>query len=249
MAVKTENYLVKIQGSKGVSCLGIQLLDILIVLSDYTKDLTWYAADVDAVGYLATRLNLQAPLPQLIGTLRRMMQLSLAVDQFYSGVFFATTLSCDVAPTTELYTEDEEFRKIANSILEIRAFDTSFFEIYTSDKNIVTALVKRYSEKDFDAIESFPIKIQIPKTWKKDRAITERQYPIRAGEAAKLTILEEKKDYAIIVYEMIITHENEIKQDMLQIAQEALHGKLHLITVCNIISELSLDITRSENDI
>jgi hypothetical protein len=49
----------------------------------------------------------------------------------------------------DIHTEDEQFRplNLEGVLLEIRAFDTSFFEIYSEDGNLIQALATRFNKK------------------------------------------------------------------------------------------------------
>lgn len=52
----------------------------------------------------------------------------------------------------ELETEDKPFRSIAcdGVFLEIRAFDTSYFEIYSEDKEIIEKISRHFNYRDLD---------------------------------------------------------------------------------------------------
>ncbi len=174
-------FLIRIEGET-ISCLGIQFLDILKTLSDQLKDLYWYGADVEINGAIPFKLKLHGYAAKKIGTLNDLIELCCHIDQFNSGVFFAANDDMPQFCEIEISTEDEEFRAINGSILEIRAFDTSYFEIYTEDINIVNALKNRYQtkfnvSKDTDVNRVY---LQMPIKLIKD---LKKHHPLRCGKA------------------------------------------------------------------
>jgi hypothetical protein len=63
--------------------------------------------------------------------------------QFMWGVFvLLPPTNKDLVPTKWFLTEDIEWLHIPESIIEIRAFDTSYFEIYSIDKGLIDHLSK-----------------------------------------------------------------------------------------------------------
>lgn len=93
-----------------------------------------------------------------IGTDESFIKLSSQIDQFLSGVFFAIDNNCKNLKTEQLEvrTEDEQFRclPIEEVLIEIRAFDTSFFEIYTEDEKIIKELAKKFDVSNINNIKS-----------------------------------------------------------------------------------------------
>lgn len=140
--MNTPKFLIKIQYVNG-NCLGKQLVSILEVLNPLFKP-TWYVADVEINGPMHFKFGLEGWIPKRLGNTLEVIKLAQGVDQFLSGVFFA--LPMDVGPTwnREFATEDDLFRDLEEAILEIRAFDTSYFEIYTSDLQIIETLQKYF---------------------------------------------------------------------------------------------------------
>lgn len=138
-------YLLDITFDNLTQCLGKQLVEILELIKSDTHNLTWYGTDVEINGSNAYRLELQGYIPKKIGSIDELISLSKSVDQFLSGIFIA--LPKDIGPrwNIELSTEDPRFRDIEDAIIEIRAFDTSCFEIYSSDLAIIKKLSNKFS--------------------------------------------------------------------------------------------------------
>jgi hypothetical protein len=92
------------------------------------------------------KLGLQDLIPKRIGHTEDLLALASNVDQFQSGVLLA--FPKDQGPYLEqLYgTEDARFRDLGKAILEIRPFDTSYFEIYTYNTDKINRLYKSFSD-------------------------------------------------------------------------------------------------------
>lgn len=113
-------------------CLGSQLQSILKLLSSNRITYTWYTTDIEALASLPEELMNEGSNLKHIGQVQDLIQLVGQVDQFLSGVFLG--VSDELLPNIaghSYYTEDVEFRDIYPAEIEIRCFDTSFFEIYS----------------------------------------------------------------------------------------------------------------------
>lgn len=132
------------------TCLGSQLISLLEKLDILLGECTWYATDVDLNILYPSRPKWDTPLPCCIGNSQALKKQCILVDQFLSGVFLAYPQSKKPSPGIKFGTEDERFRDMDNAILEIRAFDTSFFEIYSNDKNLLQLLLCYYGGSLFD---------------------------------------------------------------------------------------------------
>lgn len=125
-------------------CTGDQLKQLLLEL---TATLVWYGADITGLFPSSSILaNSEQHCPQRLGNSLRLINLVEDIDQFFSGVFLGMA-SGDEAGELSLSTEDEEFRDIGNALIEIRAFDTSYFEIYSSDSNLIQRLKQKFGGK------------------------------------------------------------------------------------------------------
>lgn len=129
-----------------VVCLGSQLIAIVNCIKHTLAPHTWYGADIIAVGKEIKKHNLSRVFLKEIGTDLSMIELCSGTDQFLSGVFLAirNEFSNQKLDNIEADTEDEEFRplNIGGVLIEIRAFDTSFFEIFSEDE----LLIKKISD-------------------------------------------------------------------------------------------------------
>lgn len=112
--------------------LGSQLVRIVNIVSEGSCDCSWYAADVDAYEKLPPQISRGQPSPQLIGSEQEMLLFASSVEQFLSGVFLLMpNNSYESFFQYQFFTEDLPFRDIAPAVVEIRAFDTSYFELYS----------------------------------------------------------------------------------------------------------------------
>jgi hypothetical protein len=132
-----------------VVCLGTQLISIINALHTFLPKHTWYGTDVDAVGKNAMKLGRNDFRLNLIGSDLNFIEYCLGIDQFIWGDFLCidSNFSSQNIQSVELETEDEQFRSIAcNGILvEIRTFDTSFFEIFLEDKTIMEKASRQFN--------------------------------------------------------------------------------------------------------
>jgi hypothetical protein len=125
-----------------ICCLGSQLTQIVTLLNELLGDLTWYVADIDTVGesrYPST------PTPDRVGDSHQLVDLFQKVDQFLRGVFIAVKAEVvDPQLRTDVDTEDPVSVDLGDAIVEIRAFDTSYFEIITRDDRIADFLSRTF---------------------------------------------------------------------------------------------------------
>ncbi len=141
-----------------VACLGTQLISIIDFLKDFLPKHVWYGADIDAVGKVSIKVELKRSQLSLIGTDFSLVQYCSKIDQFIWGVFLCvnSTFLGKSFTGIEIETEDQSFRPIAcdGIILEIRAFDTSYFEIYSADLGTIKKLKNRFNFCEFDSHDS-----------------------------------------------------------------------------------------------
>lgn len=135
-------YLVCVKGI----CLGSQLVTILSAVQKWYDKCLWYGSDIELIPLnpdFKAFVELQI---HRVGTTQDLMRLASAVEQFLSGVFVAFPDDLN-AKDIELATEDERFREISNAVVEIRAFDTSYFEVYSKDRQLIFYLADLFSSK------------------------------------------------------------------------------------------------------
>jgi hypothetical protein len=100
-------------------------------------DLCWYVADVQATGHQIPEW--QTSSPTRITDVADMLQLIEKIDQFEGGVFVGVPIAI-VEPSFReggLWTEDEEFADLGDAVIEIRAFDTSYVTVASTDAQVV----------------------------------------------------------------------------------------------------------------
>lgn len=138
-------YLLTIKKNDYAQCRGNHLVEILQIINVKAQNITWYSSDVEITGTDAYRLGLHGWIPKRVGKTEDLISVSKRVDQFLSGVFLAMPRDLGKELQVEIATEDKSFRDISDAILEIRAFDTSYFEIYSNDLELINYLSKHYS--------------------------------------------------------------------------------------------------------
>ena len=131
-------------------CLGNQLVKILNILHPYVKNCSWYVAEIITNDNPPYKLGLQNANPQLIGNFDNLQKIVSGVDQFQSGQFVAFPPEGCVVADKLFYPEDGVFSKIGFPILEISAFDTSYYEIYTNDVNLVRSIFNHFAHNIVD---------------------------------------------------------------------------------------------------
>ncbi|RJG26978.1 hypothetical protein [Paenibacillus thiaminolyticus] len=127
--------IVKTKETQQFSCLGEQLAEILSVIYEQTEACNWYAFDVD-FNTPHSEHFFTSPFCR-IDSIERLINNSKMVDQFLSGVFIAikgevAEWNLEHLPTTE----EEEGLQHEQAVVEIRAFDTSYFEVYGLESKV-----------------------------------------------------------------------------------------------------------------
>jgi hypothetical protein len=130
------NFLVRVT-DKDFACLGAQLAKIIEQIHPFIKDATWYGANVTSNEIAPIRLDLHNVLAKRIGSTNDMLVFAREVDQFYSGVFYAFPDNKGLSLPPEYKTCETDFRDMRDALLEIRAVDTSYFEIYTNNYDLI----------------------------------------------------------------------------------------------------------------
>lgn len=129
------------------ACLGSQLLQIVNFIESYIPPQTWFGADINCISNDKNLIKYNSFFLTEIGDVSLLKQFLMNVDQFSSGVFLA--LRKEIFAKNNLMalrTEDPEYRSlnINGVILEIRAFDTSYFEIYSDDSELIKQISNNY---------------------------------------------------------------------------------------------------------
>ena len=130
-----------------------QLVRLLRLIHALRLDLKWYVADVQTIGPFPVHRREATPI--LIGDTGALIEVAQRVNQFESGVFAGVPSSID-QPTFRaggLWTEDEEAADLGDAVVEVRAFDTSYWSIATADANLARTILKRLAGEDANAPE------------------------------------------------------------------------------------------------
>jgi len=126
------------------ACLGWQLGGMLTVIGQTRRNLQWYAADVHAIGPWLFRGR--SPEPARIGDHETTVRACEGVSQFASAVFAGVLpeLEAPVFRAGGLWTEDEEGADLGDSLVEIRAFDATYWSVESTDLELMRNLERRY---------------------------------------------------------------------------------------------------------
>lgn len=115
---------------ESTSCTGKQMKELLVHVEPWLQLCDWYLLDIRINNHVEF-LSSSGHHPQRIS--REILgSVCAQVDQFLSGIFLAVPSGVS-QPKLHLdaKTEDEPSADLGDALLEIRAFDTSYFEIYT----------------------------------------------------------------------------------------------------------------------
>ena len=141
----------KIFSHDQIVCLGSQLKSIIQNLSLLIEPHVWFGADVDALSPIPQKLGIDSFQLRKIGDSYSLINLCENIDQFLSGVFIAIKEKSQNFISSEIFvgTEDEQYRSLNldEIIIEIRAFDTSYFEVYSDSLILMEKLSKIYKTK------------------------------------------------------------------------------------------------------
>ncbi|TVZ37117.1 hypothetical protein P886_1456 [Alteromonadaceae bacterium 2753L.S.0a.02] len=127
-----------------VSCTGEQLALIVKNIISY-KELRWYASDVSINSSERFWADFSIAKPSFVGDSSTLICEINQVEQFFSGVFLAVFLKNEKDIILEsIETEDEKYRDIGEFDIEIRAFDTTYFEIYSIEPNLLAPICEKF---------------------------------------------------------------------------------------------------------
>ena len=128
--------------------LGSQLARIVTLASAVLGEVVWYGADVEIVGNSSLASLISSPAPYPVGQSRQLVAFAESVDQFLRGVFLAVKVEKS-HPQFRSYvdTEDPVDADLGDAILEVRAFDTTCFEMLTKDKGVADSLAQAFGVK------------------------------------------------------------------------------------------------------
>ena len=133
-----------IDGSS-ISCTGKHLEIVLEELNKHLKSAIWFGCDVNVSNDNTIWRRFSSYDPKYIGENRDFIELLDSDEQFLSGVFLIAPKGKNNKWAHEYETEDEPFRNNEGALIELRTFDTSHIELYTSDKELLSSLSKRFT--------------------------------------------------------------------------------------------------------
>lgn len=85
------------------------------------------------------------PNPKLVGLVSKLIYWIERTEYFESGVFLGIqNFRSQHIEASEFWTEDDQWRDFQDAKIEIRAFDTSFYEIYSSDYSLLEFILARF---------------------------------------------------------------------------------------------------------
>lgn len=131
------------------ACLGKQLKALVQVVSQIHPRLIWYAADVQTTGYqIVSRCE---PTPMKIGDTATLIKAVAKIDQFESGVIAGIPDNIETPRFRNggLWTEDNEDEAIdlGDALVEIRAFDTSYWAVLFLNADLLHRLKSVYNRE------------------------------------------------------------------------------------------------------
>lgn len=134
-----------------VICLGRQLISIVNSIKDFLPEHVWYGADIKAVGNGIMKYNINTVQLNVIGTDSLLIEYCSEIEQFIWGEFVCvdSRISSQNIQGVKLKTEDEPFRSIRceGVLLEVRAFDSTYFEIYSEDIELIKKIANKYTSQ------------------------------------------------------------------------------------------------------
>lgn len=119
---------------------GEQLSEIVLAAASTTVELIWYYDDVLTLGHSPFAARSESP--RFIGDSLTLARAAQQVGQFESGVFAAVLASVS-SPRFRvggLWTEDELDADLGEALIEIRAFDFSYWDIISRNAELIEAI-------------------------------------------------------------------------------------------------------------
>ncbi|WP_166542041.1 hypothetical protein [Paenibacillus lutrae] len=120
-----------------ISCSGKQLVQILTCIQHETSNLTWFAFDVFGSGNQVSEVLFPNPYSEILSTYE-LIKKAEEIIQFHSGVFIGIKKGKKIGWDSNTLPETEEGEGLQHpeAEIEIRPFDTSYFEVYGMDIDI-----------------------------------------------------------------------------------------------------------------
>jgi hypothetical protein len=141
-------YRIELDGNQingdNVTGMGAQIKLILETLAPVVTNCSWFWASVDAFGYPQAELN-ETTTPTEIGNNAKFIAKISDDIQFIWGVFLAVPKQ-KLPPqwSHEYYGDAEMFDDIDAAVVQVRVFDSSYFEIYAISENYLIPLKNKF---------------------------------------------------------------------------------------------------------
>lgn len=123
-------------------CMGNRIIDIINIVKKWGKNYHWYIGDIITNQWYVNERIKDAT--YYIGESDNLLSLIQPDIQYIWGVFVATEKK--LTTTFTLFAENNKEMQIRESVLELRAFDSSYFEIYTTEHAIYARLEKHFKK-------------------------------------------------------------------------------------------------------
>jgi hypothetical protein len=128
-----------------VCTTGFQMTKVLQIIKEDLLNCIWYCGDISTNCNIFDDSSKSRKEYFKLEDTEQLMKFAMQIDQFLSGVFLAIPKSiCHPNLEYNFDTERESTTDLGDAILEIRAFDTSFFEFYSSRTEITERLTEYF---------------------------------------------------------------------------------------------------------
>ncbi|WP_044558651.1 hypothetical protein [Azospirillum sp. B4] len=128
-----------------VTCTGAQVATVLdfIAAVPALAGGDWYAGAVDGLGARLTEYEVLEPIP--VPALADLLHRIRNIPQLLDGVFALVPRHEIPRLTGDCFSADGPMEPlIHNALVEIKAFDTSFVEVYTDQPSLITVVQQRF---------------------------------------------------------------------------------------------------------
>lgn len=126
------------------SCEGSQIALIIEAFGEIVQQCSWFVSDIDDQIDGPRLFPENVKIPALIGGRDEIVRFLRRVSQFVWAVFLAVPVDSLPVQWGEIGAEDVLFRDIGGAIVEIRAFDSSFIQIYARDAAVLEPIIARF---------------------------------------------------------------------------------------------------------
>lgn len=138
--LKKPTFIIRLSGEhfqSEIGCLGKQLVQILTCIQHETSNFTWFAFDVFGSSNQPSEVLFPKPYSEILNT-EELIEKAEEIVQFHSGVFIGIREGKEIGWNSNTLPETEESEGLQHpeAELEIRPFDTSYFEVYGIDIDI-----------------------------------------------------------------------------------------------------------------